>query len=67
MPQPKRRHSHSRKNKRRSQWRVKPPQLIACPDCRALRLAHRACPACGNYAGVNVVTVRPHIHRGRGS
>lgn len=66
MALPKRRHSHSRKNKRRANWRVRPPNLVHCADCRALRLPHRACPACGNYAGVNVVTIKARVHRGRG-
>ncbi len=66
MALPKRRHSHSRKNKRRANWRVKPPNMVPCPDCRALRLAHRACPACGNYAGTGVITVKARVHRGRG-
>jgi large subunit ribosomal protein L32 len=65
VPLPKRRHSISRQNKRRANWKVQPPQLIQCPDCRALCLPHRACPACGNYGGQNVLTVKPHIHRGR--
>ncbi|MBN1460666.1 MAG: 50S ribosomal protein L32 [Armatimonadetes bacterium] len=65
MALPKRRHSHSRKNKRRANWRAKAPQMIACPDCRALKLPHRVCPGCGNYDGENVLTVKPRVHRGR--
>jgi len=66
VPLPKRRHSHSRKNKRKANWRLTRPNMIVCPDCRGMRLAHRACPSCGNYAGGNVVTVKQHLHRGRG-
>ncbi|NIR02393.1 MAG: 50S ribosomal protein L32, partial [Gemmatimonadales bacterium] len=51
MALPKRRHSRSRRNKRRAYWRLRAPNLSPCPDCRALRLPHRACPACGNYGG----------------
>jgi large subunit ribosomal protein L32 len=65
MPLPKRRHSISRQGKRRANWKIKMPVLIQCPDCRALRLSHQACPACGNYRGENVKTIRPHVHRGR--
>ena len=66
MPLPKRRHSVSRQNKRRANWKLKAPGLIPCPDCRALKMAHRACPACGKYGGRSVVEIRQHIHRGRG-
>ncbi|UCC67944.1 MAG: 50S ribosomal protein L32 [Armatimonadota bacterium] len=65
MPLPKRRHSRSRRNKRRANWRLKAPNLMPCPDCRALRLPHRACPACGNYGGQAVVEIKQRVHRGR--
>lgn len=62
---PKRRHSVSRQQKRRAHWRLKPLNLVPCPDCRALKLPHVACPACGNYGGETVLTIKPHLHRGR--
>jgi len=62
---PKRRHSISRQGKRRANWKITKPNLSPCPDCRALRLAHRACPACGNYNGETVLTIKPRVHRGR--
>jgi len=66
VPLPKRRHSVSRQNKRRANWKVKAQNLIPCPDCRALKLPHQACPACGNYAGRSVVEIKAHVHRSRG-
>jgi len=65
VPLPKRRHSVSRQNKRRANWKIKEPNLIPCPDCRALKMPHRACPACGNYGGRSVVEIKAHVHRGR--
>lgn len=65
MALPKRRHSKSRRDKRRAHWRLTRPNLVPCPDCRALRLAHRACPSCGSYAGERVMEIKQRIHRGR--
>lgn len=55
MPLPKRRHSHSRKNKRRSQYKMKPRLYIECPKCHSPKLPHRVCPTCGNYGDTLVV------------
>lgn len=49
MALPKRRQSHARKNKRRSQYKIKPIQVIECPKCHSPKLPHRVCPNCGNY------------------
>jgi large subunit ribosomal protein L32 len=63
---PKRRHSPARRDKRRAHWYLKAPQLTPCPDCRALKLPHQACPTCGNYAGQKVMKgSQEHVHRGR--
>jgi large subunit ribosomal protein L32 len=62
---PKRRHSIARQGKRRANWKARRPNLVPCPDCRALRLTHRVCPACGNYAGETVLAIKAHMHRGR--
>lgn len=55
MALPKRRQSHSRKNKRRSQYKIKPLQYVECPKCHSPKLPHRVCPNCGNYKGKVVV------------
>jgi len=51
VPLPKRRHSISRRNKRRSHDRLTLPNLSTCPKCNEPRLPHRACPSCGYYKG----------------
>uniref|UniRef100_A0A7V6A545 Large ribosomal subunit protein bL32 n=1 Tax=Desulfobacca acetoxidans TaxID=60893 RepID=A0A7V6A545_9BACT len=51
MPLPKRRHSISRRNKRRSHDHLTLPNLSVCPKCNEPRLPHRACPSCGYYKG----------------
>lgn len=56
MGVPKRRQSHSRKNKRRSEWRkIDAPGLVECPQCKELKMPHHACLNCGHYKGKTVV------------
>ena len=57
MPVPKRRHSKSRKNKRRSSKRIKGPGLVQCPNCTEMKLPHKVCLSCGYYNGREVLTV----------
>ena len=51
MPNPKRRHSRARKNKRRTHDIIAPRQVGECPNCHEPKLPHRACPHCGYYRG----------------
>ncbi|MHB0995826.1 MAG: 50S ribosomal protein L32 [Elusimicrobiales bacterium] len=52
MPNPKRKHTPMRRDKRRAQnWKLEVKSLSACSQCGALRLPHRVCPACGSYNG----------------
>ncbi len=55
MPNPKRRHSRARRNKRRTHDRLAAPAEAECPQCNALMLPHRACQACGFYKGREVI------------
>jgi len=55
MAVPKQKQSHSRTHKRRSQHKIEPPALNACPRCHSPRRPHRVCPECGTYAGREVV------------
>lgn len=57
MPNPKRRHSKARKNKRRTHDAITPRPLGECPQCHEPKLPHRACPHCGYYRGRAVVAV----------
>jgi large subunit ribosomal protein L32 len=56
MAVPKQKQSHSRTNKRRSQHKITPPGLHACPHCHSPKLPHRVCPSCGYYKGREVVS-----------
>lgn len=50
-PLPKRRHSKRRQGKRTAALSLTLPGLLVCPNCGKMRLPHRACKACGYYAG----------------
>jgi large subunit ribosomal protein L32 len=55
MPNPKRRHSHSRKGKRRGHDSLAVPSFSVCANCGTPKLPHKACPACGFYRSRQVV------------
>ncbi|MHB8872800.1 MAG: 50S ribosomal protein L32 [Myxococcaceae bacterium] len=59
MGVPKKRHSKSRRDSRRAANNKlgAPVQVIKCPKCKEPILPHRACKACGHYAGREVVAV----------
>ncbi len=54
-PLPKRRHSTRRQGKRTASLRVGVAQATKCTNCGKLKKSHVVCPACGYYAGVQVV------------
>ncbi|MDD3125160.1 MAG: 50S ribosomal protein L32 [Candidatus Kapabacteria bacterium] len=57
MPNPKRRHSKTRRDKRRTHYKGTAPSVNLCPQCNAPKLPHRACPECGYYNGRKVLQV----------
>ncbi len=50
MPNPKRKWSKSRRDKRRTHYKATVPSLSLCSNCGEMKLAHRACPSCGYYS-----------------
>ena len=58
MAVPQRRTSKTRKRKRRTHFKLAVPGMHACPSCAELIAAHRACPACGEYKGRQVVQIK---------
>ena len=57
MPNPKRRHSKARRDRRRAHDHLQAPSLSLCPNCHEPKLPHRVCPACGWYHGRQAVDV----------
>jgi len=58
MPNPKRKHSKARRDKRRSaNSKLYAANLAVCSQCKELRMPHRVCPHCGYYNGKPVIVV----------
>ncbi|MBI4335479.1 MAG: 50S ribosomal protein L32 [Candidatus Omnitrophica bacterium] len=55
MPLPKRRHSRSRRDKRRGNDKLEAMNLSVCPQCSMPKQPHRVCRHCGYYKGRQVV------------
>ena len=56
MAVPKRKSSHARKMKRRSNvWKLNAPALSKCPNCGEWKAPHRVCGQCGYYNGREVI------------
>ncbi len=51
MPNPKRRMSKTRRDKRRTHYKATVPALGTCANCGEVKLNHNACPSCGYYNG----------------
>lgn len=50
MPNPKRKHTPSRRDSRRSNnSKLTATNASKCPQCGGSRLPHRVCPSCGFY------------------
>lgn len=64
MALPKRRFSRSRRDKRRLQLNLTPPNLGRCPQCGASVRQHRVCPACGTYRGRQMAPVKAGEKKG---
>ena len=59
MAVPKCKVSKVRRDKRRgSNWKLTAPSVIVCSKCGEPVLPHRACKACGNYNGRQVLAAK---------
>jgi large subunit ribosomal protein L32 len=61
MPNPKRRHSRARRDRRRTHDSLDVMSASTCPNCGASRMPHRVCPACGFYRGKQALRVEPTV------
>ncbi len=57
MANPTSRHTRSRRDKRRANWKLSAPNIIECKDCNEPSLSHRVCPSCGTYNGKKIIEV----------
>jgi len=58
MPNPKRRHSKARRDRRRAHDALPVPAASECPQCHERKMPHRVCPSCGFYKGREVIEVK---------
>ncbi len=58
MAVPKRRTSKSKRDMRRSQYKLTVPRLVPCPNCHELKPGHRVCLSCGYYKDREAVKVK---------
>ncbi|MCD6093701.1 MAG: 50S ribosomal protein L32 [Candidatus Omnitrophica bacterium] len=58
MALPKRRHSKTRRDKRRGQQKISKLSLSVCPRCGASKMPHRPCPKCGYYKDKQVLEIK---------
>jgi large subunit ribosomal protein L32 len=63
MAVPKKKHTKSRRNKRRGNIFLTPPALTICPKCKKPVLPHTVCFNCGYYKGVEVIDVLKKLTR----
>lgn len=57
-PQPKRKHSKGRRDRRRAHDALTVVNLVACSGCGALIPPHTVCPKCGFYKGRAVIEAK---------
>ena len=57
MAVPKGKVSKARRNSRRANWKHSMPGIVACPQCKTMKLAHRVCKKCGYYDGKQVIKI----------
>ncbi|MFM1774178.1 MAG: ribosomal protein [Acidobacteriota bacterium] len=57
MPNPKRRHSKARRDRRRAHDALVPVSVTKCSNCSESKLPHRICTHCGFYRGKLVMRV----------
>lgn len=51
MPNPKRKMSKTRRDKRRTHYKATVPSFGTCSNCGDMKLTHNACSSCGYYNG----------------
>ncbi|CAG7623193.1 50S ribosomal protein L32 [Paenibacillus allorhizosphaerae] len=56
MAVPQRRTSKTRRDKRRTHFKLVVPGMVKCDNCGEPKLAHRVCKVCGHYKKREIIT-----------
>ena len=66
MPNPKRKHSKARRDKRRSaNSKMYAVNLSVCQNCKKPKMSHKICPYCGYYKGKPVLVMKTKEEKAR--
>ncbi len=57
MAVPKRKTSQSKRDKRRTHYKLTAVNVVLCPNCKEPKLPHIICPKCGFYKGKQFLKV----------
>ncbi len=57
-PQPKRKLSKGRRDRRRAHDALEVANLVACSNCGTMILPHIVCPNCGFYKGREIIEIK---------
>jgi large subunit ribosomal protein L32 len=57
MAHPKRKHTTTRRDKRRTHDKLTVPNLSNCPQCQQPKPPHRVCLHCGYYKGKEIIEI----------
>ncbi|GFZ90638.1 50S ribosomal protein L32 [Paenibacillus marchantiophytorum] len=55
MAVPQRRTSKTRRDKRRTHFKLEVPGMVKCEQCGEFKLSHRVCKNCGSYKGREII------------
>ncbi len=61
MPNPKRRHTRARRDRRRAHDALDTMSSSTCPNCGVAKMPHRVCPSCGFYRGKQAVRTQQSV------
>jgi large subunit ribosomal protein L32 len=56
MAVPQRRTSKTRRDKRRTHFKLEVPGMVKCSQCGELKLSHHVCKVCGSYKGREIIS-----------
>ena len=63
MAHPKRKHSKTRRDKKRANTKLDTPAMSVCPSCHQPKLPHKVCPHCGMYKDVKYVEKKEKVKK----
>jgi large subunit ribosomal protein L32 len=63
MPVARKRHTKARRDRARVFYKLKPKNLVECPNCKTQIEAHIVCSNCGQYKGKEVIDTTKKLAR----